>query len=1214
MSSDLSYEASDEASENELLDRSLSVWRGWSAIDWEDFTPVPLDLHTACSIGQYDWVRAIISKKEADSLDRKNLGGWTPLMYACYIGHDNIVNLLIHAGCSKDVKNPRGHTPLMLAASCGNETVARTLVRNGAGLDLVDKFGLTALFHATYAGHQNFVAFLLEAGASTDALEPGTGMTPLMKAASEGHEIIVQLFLKHGVNVHAKAYNGDTARSTALLNGYMKIVSLIDNHILPPGCLRTEPGLDFYLSSSDEAPSRKRQLANGNVRGKIRGPSIRDGPEAIARMIGRTRNPETAGGHSPQLSRGYVGFPSEEEGKEQRHLSYREVTSPINPDDFTDSPGSRDADDCNDDSNAFTKTGAITIKSSSSSSGGLMAALGLSREGSIDSDDSPSYAARTGLSGVGKLKSSAADNDDASGGGFDGVGQEVRCDSADGNNRNARAGGLAPLIVPGSGDLQESLQTGERVGGGVSPLRDYFPVEVSFPVGVAPFPEAGDSRATGNRVPAEGVLPKGSDALPLENMTQTEIVNRFLNNLSVGDDTERGEGDIGGKLGPHKGVVNTGLNVTDIFSEISGPVPDKCLSGERVMERLERMRPAGDSAGIDQRSPQSLLGDSSLPGDPTSAPSFYNSSSLSSIHGSHLQQKHLETQPRQQHIQQQHIQQQQQQIQQPSSRAFLPRLNHHHPLHNRHSHNNVAAIQPIMGNPPAPASQPGNLLPPRSFPPGVSGKADQGLQSVPQQYFYRDIDTLGQFQSLPQVSAQAHPGSVHRNPPPAFLDADPPPGSDNVRLLSHLINPATPLTLAPNPPQPHPSSTATVPAGQTSGGGGEGGFALAPLTPAPSAPPASHPLSLPTHGPPLVVGKPRDGGSSLPPPPQMGPRPPDPSFGVNRPQMSQRVLPPSTAMFPGQSSLAPTSLSIAMAATGSVIIPGHATSQPVVSSAIGWLEQPGRPDASPRDLAQMLGELGLSKYLDKFEEQDVDLQVFLSLTDNDLKEIGIKLFGPRKKMTNAIARWHSHAPIGSDQVEQAYADRLEGEMQEMAIQLNQAYENEERLKAQVLQERQLRSVTESCLMEERAGWDRARRMLQETRSKMRTMGEILSRLRHHQKELRKQTVTAAKILSNPSTNMTSAAMSVTGDASRPGFHSPAVSLPPSSSANDPSFVKDAAQHPATHHALLGVGEEAAKKSDKCLKELQQLLCGLVLNADHILKSTHVVNGAGKENS
>ena len=42
------------------------------------------------------------------------------------------------------------------------------------------------------------------------------------------------------------------------------------------------------------------------------------------------------------------------------------------------------------------------------------------------------------------------------------------------------------------------------------------------------------------------------------------------------------------------------------------------------------------------------------------------------------------------------------------------------------------------------------------------------------------------------------------------------------------------------------------------------------------------------------------------------------------------------------------------------------------------------------DLPEMLEQLGLTKYLPIFEEQDVDLQVFLSLTDNDLKEIGIK--------------------------------------------------------------------------------------------------------------------------------------------------------------------------------------------------------------------------------
>lgn len=39
-------------------------------------------------------------------------------------------------------------------------------------------------------------------------------------------------------------------------------------------------------------------------------------------------------------------------------------------------------------------------------------------------------------------------------------------------------------------------------------------------------------------------------------------------------------------------------------------------------------------------------------------------------------------------------------------------------------------------------------------------------------------------------------------------------------------------------------------------------------------------------------------------------------------------------------------------------------------------------------------------------------------------------------MTSAIARWHSNARPPSDALELAYADRLEAEMQEMAIQLH----------------------------------------------------------------------------------------------------------------------------------------------------------------------------------
>ena len=47
-------------------------------------------------------------------------------------------------------------------------------------------------------------------------------------------------------------------------------------------------------------------------------------------------------------------------------------------------------------------------------------------------------------------------------------------------------------------------------------------------------------------------------------------------------------------------------------------------------------------------------------------------------------------------------------------------------------------------------------------------------------------------------------------------------------------------------------------------------------------------------------------------------------------------------------------------------------------------------DTQPKDLASLLNELGLSKYLKVFDEQDVDLPMFLTLTESDLKEVGIK--------------------------------------------------------------------------------------------------------------------------------------------------------------------------------------------------------------------------------
>ncbi|XP_029963368.1 bicaudal C homolog 2 [Salarias fasciatus] len=55
------------------------------------------------------------------------------------------------------------------------------------------------------------------------------------------------------------------------------------------------------------------------------------------------------------------------------------------------------------------------------------------------------------------------------------------------------------------------------------------------------------------------------------------------------------------------------------------------------------------------------------------------------------------------------------------------------------------------------------------------------------------------------------------------------------------------------------------------------------------------------------------------------------------------------------------------------------------------------------DLPELLSRLGLIKYIDVFEQQEIDYQTFLTLSDEDLKEVGVSTFGARRKMLIAIS-------------------------------------------------------------------------------------------------------------------------------------------------------------------------------------------------------------------
>ena len=65
------------------------------------------------------------------------------------------------------------------------------------------------------------------------------------------------------------------------------------------------------------------------------------------------------------------------------------------------------------------------------------------------------------------------------------------------------------------------------------------------------------------------------------------------------------------------------------------------------------------------------------------------------------------------------------------------------------------------------------------------------------------------------------------------------------------------------------------------------------------------------------------------------------------------------------------------------------------------------PIGTVDELKTMLKKLSLERYQPIFEEQEVDMEAFLTLTDNDLKELGIAHTEPRRQILTAITELES---------------------------------------------------------------------------------------------------------------------------------------------------------------------------------------------------------------
>eukprot|EP00040_Diaphanoeca_grandis_P043713 m.10049 g.10049 ORF g.10049 m.10049 type:complete len:345 (-) comp8087_c0_seq1:281-1315(-) len=176
---------------------------------------VPMDLHTACSCGEYAYVKKLLAEN-ADP-HAKNMEEWTPLAYASYGGHVKVVNLLIEAGkVNVHTKTGRSNmTSLMWAAACNQEVVISILLKHGAILDDEDNLGQSSLMWSILTESKNALRLLLKSGANVEHKEKKYGRTPLHIAVAERNEAIVDLLLRKGVDIAAVDNDNNSALQLA---------------------------------------------------------------------------------------------------------------------------------------------------------------------------------------------------------------------------------------------------------------------------------------------------------------------------------------------------------------------------------------------------------------------------------------------------------------------------------------------------------------------------------------------------------------------------------------------------------------------------------------------------------------------------------------------------------------------------------------------------------------------------------------------------------------------------------------------------------------------------------------------------------------------------------------------------------------------------------------------------------------------------------------
>ena len=171
-----------------------------------------MSLFEAIDAGDEDALRDEL-ERNPDSAGERNADGLSPVLYALYNRHADLVDPILDANPALDVFD---------TAAVGRTRGLEELLEAEPGLAQAwSADGFTALHLAAFFGQEDAARLLLGHGADPNlvARNPSIVVTPLHSAAAGAHSEIVKLLLEAGADPNARQPDGFTALDAARQNG-----------------------------------------------------------------------------------------------------------------------------------------------------------------------------------------------------------------------------------------------------------------------------------------------------------------------------------------------------------------------------------------------------------------------------------------------------------------------------------------------------------------------------------------------------------------------------------------------------------------------------------------------------------------------------------------------------------------------------------------------------------------------------------------------------------------------------------------------------------------------------------------------------------------------------------------------------------------------------------------------------------------------------------